>query len=281
MVKSKSIKFVVISVAIIIILALLNTFLVNIIYSPSDVINYFIFPIFLYIPAIIIDIAILLCIITWLTKKQKITKIIAVTLVCILVTYLVVCFRISAHSKIKNYNEFYSLKSISQQIGNSIFGEYSDGIEAEYTENSYDAFGNAVLFECDETYTVKSCENPGSYLVEIYCYDNYPILSSQKFISKLENKYFHSEYAYSLSKSEFGEEDIVYGVKDGVSYQYCCVNSTTNGELKNRTYFAMLLNDGNSTFLACILIYQKDYMKINAEKELENILELTEQLWLR
>lgn len=278
MVKRKSIEYT-IGFGVIVILIFLNIIFINITDSPSYVVNYFINPIFLYVPIIAFDITIILCIITLLVKKRKFLKIIAITLTCVLLVYWVACFSILVHSKATNYDKLYNLQNISKQIGDSIFSEYSNEIELDYEQDTSYAFCDSLLFESSDTYDIEANENSGSCFIDIYCFDNYPILCSEKFTSKLEKTYFNSEYAYSLSNRVFGKDDIVFGVKDGVAYQYCCIVTTNDEALKNNIYFSMLLQDDNSVLLVSVLIHQKEYMDVNVEKELENILISTEQLW--
>lgn len=278
MVERKSMKYI-ITIGAIVILIFSNIAFVSITDSPSYIVNYFINPIFLYLPMIVFDIAVILCIIILLIKKRRFLKIIAIILVCVLMMYWGVCFSILTHSKTNNYNKLCDLQSISKQIIDSIFSEYSNGIDLDYEQDTSYAFCDSLLFESSDTYDIKANENSGSCFIDIYCFDNYPILCSEKSISKLENTYFHSEYAYSLSNSVFGKDDIVSGVKDGVAYQYCCIVTTNDESLKNDIYFSVLLQDDNSVFLVSVLIHQKEYMDVNVEKELENILIFTEQLW--
>ena len=278
MVKRKPIEYV-ICLIVIVILVVFNIILSNISNSPSYVVKYFINPVFLYIPIMAFDIAVILCIINFLNKKYNSMKIIAIAFVSIVIVYLTVCFSTLVHSKTKSFDELYYLKSVSKQICDSLFGEYNNEIEEDYRQDTLYAFGDSLLFETSNTYDIKSSENSGSCFIDILCFDNYPVWKRQKLINQLENTYFYSEYAYSLSNRVFNEDDIFSGAKEDVLYQYCCIRSTNDEVLKNSIYFSMLLEDSNSVFLVSILIHQKEYMDVNVEKALENILITTEQLW--
>lgn len=247
--------------------------------APSYIVRYFIGPIFVYIPFLVLLIATVTYLLNIYIIKNKYLKILAVVLTCIPIVYYIVCFSLVGYYNITNHDKLFNIKNIPQQTVNNIFFENIKDVKTGYVQGTSYAWKNSLLIECSSDYDIEQEKITDSICVDMYCFDNY--VFSEKIKNKIKKMYFHSEYAYSIADIEFDGDNIVAGEKNDVSFQYCYITATNNGVLKNTTYFTVLLEDDDSVFLISIRAYQKERTKFDVEKEIDNIMEQTSSLWER
>lgn len=276
MVQRKSIKILPAAVSFVVLINLCMI-IIHVADAPSYIVRYFIGPILAYIPFSFVLIAIVTYNLNTYIIKSKHFKILTVVLTCIIILYYIVCFSLIGYYNIRNHDKLSDIKNIPQQAVNNIFFENIKDITIGNAQDTSYTWNDSLLIEYSNDYKIEQEEITDSIYVDMYCFDNF--MFSEKIKNKINNTYFHSEYAYSIANTEFDDSDVIVGETNDVSFQYCYVTTTNNGKLNQSTYFTVLLEDDNSVFLISIIANQKERTIIDVTKEIDYIIELTNRLW--